>query len=392
MTDNQNKNNATRLNSILSGIPAIICSWFLPFKRNRIIINSHLNIHFDFNSKYLFLYMLKEGYDIYFVINDDKYRNQLISEYGPHFLETKSFKGKIFALRAKLWFVSAFEMPVGGVGLKLRHRIIHLTHGSLIKNVGPLEKDVSLIKKIYYKLCVRTNITYSIATSAFFVPSTAAYTGLPENRIVITGFPRNDALYDLKDNKPDVLNNCGFSVLYAPTWRKNEQTKLFPFAEIDFLKLNSFLNKNNITIFVRLHPNDEKAILPNMLQSNIKLFSSSEYEEIMDYLPFFDSLITDYSSIAYDFLLLDRPMMFLPYDYEEYKNNVGFAVDYEQISPGEKPDNIKAFEDALLDMKEKDSFKLKRHEICNLCNEFTSGNCSRVVEFLKKKGILEAIK
>lgn len=388
MANNQNKNNASRLNTILSGIPAVICSWFLPFKKERIIINSHFNIHFDFNSKYLFLYMLKEGYDIYYVINDDIYRQKLINEFGNHFVETKTFKGKLFALRAKVWFVSAFEMPVGGIGLNKNHKIIHLTHGSLIKNVGPLEKDVSIVKKVYYKLCVKTNLSYSIATSKFFIPSTAAYTGLPEEKILVTGFPRNDALQEIVVEKPETLNNCGFSVLYAPTWRKTEQTKLFPFENVDFSALNDFLANNNITLFIRLHPNDEKTISENMIQSHIKLFSSSEYEEIMDYLVFFDSLITDYSSIAYDFLLLNRPMMFLPYDYEEYEKNVGFAVDYNQISPGAKPKNIQEFEEALVDMKNKDSFREQREIVDKLCNEFHDGNCKRLVEQLQQRKIL----
>ena len=385
MANNQNKNNGSRLKTVISGIPAVICSWFLPFTRGRIIINSHFNTHFDFNSKYLFLYMIKEGYDVYFVINDDDYREQLIKEYGSHFIETKSFKGKIFALRAKIWFVSAFEMPVGGIGLKCNHRIIHLTHGSLIKNVGTMEKDVSIIKKIYYALCVKTNLTYSIATSDFFIPSTAAYTGLPENRILVSGFPRNDALFDIKTNKPSILKECGFSVLYAPTWRKTEQTKLFPFEGIDFVAFNSFLEKENITIFIRLHPNDEKNINLEIIQPRIKLFLSTEYEEIMDYLSFFDSLITDYSSIAYDFLLLNRPMTFLPYDYEEYEKNVGFAVDYNKITPGLKPKSLEEFKNALLDMKLNDSFRESREEVCKLCNKFTADSSKRLLEILKSK-------
>lgn len=386
--NNQNKNNGNRFYTIISGIPAVICSFFLPLKKGRIIINSHFNCHFDFNSKYLFLYMLKKGYDVYFVINDDSYREKLIEEYGNHFIETNSFRGKIFALTTKVWFVSAFEMPVGGLFLNVKHKIIHLTHGSLIKNVGTLEKDVSLIKKLYYHLFVKTNLTYSIATSDFFVPSTAAYTLLNKNKVLVLGFPRNDALFETNANKPNILKNCAFSVLYAPTWRKTEQTKLFPFDNIDFSEFNIFLEKHNITLFIRLHPNDEKTIPEGMLQSKIKLFSSHDYEEINDYLSFFDSLITDYSSILYDFMLLDRPMLFLPYDYDTYEKNVGFAIDYNKVTPGAKPKTIEEFKQALVDMKQRDSFKEKRHEICDQCNKYKTGNSERIVEYFRKNGIL----
>ncbi len=331
--------------------------------------------------------MLNQGYDVYFVINDNEYRNNLERQYGKHFIETNSFKGKIFALRSKLWFVSAFEMPVGGFLLKWGRTIVHLTHGSLIKNVGEMEKDVTFIKKVYYKLCVKTNLTYSIATSKFFVPSTSAYTGVPCNKILISGFPRNDALFTNSKEKPKILRDCGFSVLYAPTWRKQEKTKLFPFDDVDYIDLNNFLEKNDITVFIRLHPNDEKTINQEMLHSRIHLFSSSEYEEIMDYLNYFDSLITDYSSIAYDFLLLDRPITYLPYDYEEYEHVVGFAVNYDQITPGYKPKSLSEFKEGLLDMKTQDSFKEKRQSVCCLCNEYKTGSSERLLKMLKELGV-----
>ncbi|MBP3207691.1 MAG: CDP-glycerol glycerophosphotransferase family protein, partial [Campylobacter sp.] len=151
MATNQNKHNKLRFLNILLGIPAVLLSFFLPSKKGRIIINSHFNTKFDYNSKYLFLYMLKQSYDVWFVINDDEFRAELIKIYGNHFIETNSFKGKIFALRSKIWFVSAFEMPVGGAFFKYFRKVIHLTHGSLLKNVGLLEKDISFVKKIYYK-------------------------------------------------------------------------------------------------------------------------------------------------------------------------------------------------------------------------------------------------
>lgn len=390
MVDNQNKYNKLRLKNILDSIPAIFCSLFIPKKKGRIIINSHFNEKFDFNSKYLFLYMLRQQYDIWYVINNDEYRNELEKQYGHHFIETKSFSGKIFALRSKVWFISAFELPVGGIFLKYSRKVIHLTHGSLVKNVGTLEKNVSLVKRIYYKLFISTNLSYSIATSQFFVPSTSAYTGLPQKKILVTGFPRNDALFLSSDSeKPDILKDCGFSVLYAPTWRKDSDVELFPFPDVDYNQLNDFCKNNNITIFIRLHPSFEKFIDEEMLGTNIKVFSSSICKEIMDFICYFDSLITDYSSIFYDFLLLNRPMMFLPYDYDEYKEKVGFAVEYEKVTPGYKPCSMKEFEAALLDMKNTDSFKKQRMMICEICNTYKTDNCKRLVNTLKSLSILK---
>lgn len=389
--DNQNKYNKKRWKNIIYSIPALICSLFIPKKDGRIIINSHFNENFDFNSKFLFLYMLEHNYDIWYVINDNKYRAELEGIYGNHFIETKSFSGKIFALRSKLWFVSAFELPVGGMFLKCSRKIIHLTHGSLVKNVGIMEKNVSFIKKIYYKLFVTTNLSYSIATSQFFVPSTCSYTGLPENKILITGFPRNDALQKKDLVKPQILKNSGFSVLYAPTWRKTSDVQLFPFDDIDFQELNKFLKENDITIFIRLHPYNEKSIDVQMLGSNIKVFSTDICKEIMDSIGYFDALITDYSSICYDFLLLDRPMMFLSYDYSEYERDVGFAVDYEKITPGYKPTSMEEFKQNLQDMKTMDSFQEERRKVSELCNTYRTDNCERLIKKLQSLRILKDI-
>lgn len=388
MVDNQNKYNKQRLKLLIDGIPAILCSIFLPKKKGRIILNSHFNEYFDFNSKYLFLYLLKNGYDVWYVINNKDNRNSLIEKYGNHFIETESFKGKIFALRSKLWFVSAFELPVGGIFLKWNRTVVHLTHGSLIKNVGVLEKNVSLIKRLYYRFFIYTNLSYSIATSDFFVPSTSAYTGLPAKKILVTGFPRNDELFNKASDIPDILKNDTFKILYAPTWRKDDDVKLFPFSDFDSNELNEFLIENNITIYIRLHPYNEVTINKDFLKSNIQLFSTSSCKEIMDCMTLFDGLITDYSSILYDFLILNRPLMFFPYDYSEYEQKVGFAVDYSTITPGYKPTTFNELKESLLDMKQKDSYKEQRENVDKLCNEYHNGNSQRLIEILKQKNIL----
>ncbi len=387
MVDNQNKYNKQRLSILLDGIPAVLLSLFIPKKKGRIILNSHFNESFDFNSKFLFLYMIEKGYDAWYVINNDDNRNELIKKYGNHFIETKTFKGKLFALRSRLWFVSAFELPVGGIFLKLGRKIIHLTHGSLIKNVGLLEKDISFVKRLYYLFFIRTNLSYSIATSDFFVPSTAGYTGLPVEKILVTGFPRNDALFSTSYEKTDSLKNSDFKILYAPTWRKESDVNLFPFLDVNFNDLEDFLATNGITIYIRLHPYNEITVNKSMLKPHIKLFPTSECKEIMDALSCFDGLITDYSSILYDFMLLNRPLMFFAYDYEKYKEKTGFAVDYETITPGYKPKNYQELKKDLLDMKSYDSLKNKRENVCLLCNKYKDGNSERLIYTLKEMGI-----
>lgn len=182
--------------------------------------------------------------------------------------------------------------------------------------------------------------------------------------------------------------NDDFKILYAPTWRKQADVWLFPFDDVDFQDLEKILAENNITIYIRLHPSfNEVGINKSILSPHIKLFSTEECKEIMDVLSLFDALITDYSSILYDFMLLNRPLIFLPYDYEEYENKIGFAVDYETITPGYKPKSCLEFKEAVLDAKYNDSYKSIREDVCSICNKFRDGSSDRLLTVLKSLNV-----
>ncbi len=71
----------------------------------------------------------------------------------------------------------------------------------------------------------------------------------------------------------------------------------------------------------------------------------------MDYINIFDTLITDYSSIYLDYMPLERPLIFLPYDLDEELKTSGFVMDYMENTPGVKPSTQAEFIDALLKAK-----------------------------------------
>lgn len=70
----------------------------------------------------------------------------------------------------------------------------------------------------------------------------------------------------------------------------------------------------------------------------------------MDIADIFDILITDYSSIYIDYLLLDRPLIFLPYDKEQYLKGRGMNFEYDKVTPGAKPDSQQKFIDAIAEI------------------------------------------
>jgi CDP-glycerol glycerophosphotransferase len=179
------------------------------------------------------------------------------------------------------------------------------------------------------------------------------------------------------------------NILYAPTFRPGGKVRFFPFADFDYAELSGFLLKNEISVFLRTHPNFEDEIESKLLaMPNVHLFSGRKYIEIMDYLNVFDLLVTDYSSIYFDYLLLDRPIIFLPYDYDDYNAEVGFTVPYNEFTPGYKPATMKDFMAAIRESFDNDTFKQERARVNEICNQRQNDNCAEFVRLLRAKNVL----
>ena len=349
---NKHKYTGNRLKHIISSLPYAFLSLFCKRDKKLIVFSAMHCKTFDSNSKFLFLHFLnnEKDFNCYFVVNDDELKEKLTQEYGNHFIDTRTKEGKKLAIKAGIWIVSWLDTPIGGLFLKFRRLVVHLGHGTPLKCIGMLEKDGKLIKKLYYLLC-QTNITYSLASTPFVADIIQKCIGFSKKNILITGQPRTEVLFTEKKVLPD-YNNEYMHVLYAPTWRQYAKVELFPFADYDIQNLQSFLAENKIKIYIRFHPAYEEDIPKDLLDlDNVSLFSAKQYPEVMDYLNLFDVLITDYSSIYFDYMLLERPLIFLPYDLEEYEKNVGFTMDYNQYTPGDKPDTFEDFKNSLLKAK-----------------------------------------
>jgi CDP-glycerol glycerophosphotransferase len=385
-----------RLSLYLFSVVLTIISFLVKKDNKRIIFNSFLNQRFSSNSKYLFLYFIEniKSYNSYFVINNEQLRNKLNRTIGNYFIETKSLLGKMFVLKASIWFISSLDLPVGGFFLAYKRNVIHLGHGTPLKNIGLLENKISLMKKIYYAV-LRTNISYTVASSNFFVHIISRFLGLPREKILIAGQARNDQLFlKAEINLKDIVGNENMkNILYAPTWRTFAKVKLFPFEDFILDEFVDFLVKNKINIFIRTHPYFEDEVEKELLNMpNIYSFSGEKYYEIMDYLNLFDLLITDYSSIYFDYLLLNRPLVFLPYDYDSYNNEIGFVMSYYDYTPGYKPSTMEDFINAISEaFTGEDKYKDARYYVNSICNLYQQNNRREFVFLLYELGILSSL-
>jgi CDP-glycerol glycerophosphotransferase len=386
-----NKNRYLKLRRALfiKGALFSIFGFFLGREKQRIIFNSEFNTEFNHNSKYLFLYFIKHHpeYEVKFVINNLELKHQLIQEIGPYFIDTYSFRNRLYVLRSKTWITSSLETPIGGVLQSYRRFVFHLGHGAPLKRIGRAEKYLNWKKALYYRL-IKHNFSYFFSTSKAFSETWRQCLNLKEEQILIAGQARNDALSVNYQpyNKVKNLKKGYQHILYAPTWRPFENTVIFPFSDFDAAQIDDFLEKNNYILHLRVHPNFE-ADLPSTFKSMkcLNILGRKSVTDINEILGQFDLLITDYSSIYIDFLLTKKPILFLPYDYEKYKEKIGFTIPYDEATPGPKPKTQQQF---LLELqrliKQQDYYAAARKDANSWLNEVNNNQAKQNAQIIIK--------
>lgn len=172
-----------------------------------------------------------------------------------------------------------------------------------------------------------------------------------ENCVIEKGYPRNDFLYNYTENdiknikKRFKIDNVSKKIiLYAPTWRDNQHESGVGYTyktEVDFDKLQKELGQDYIILF-RAH-----YLVANEFNfENYKgfIYDASKVDDINELYVISDILITDYSSVFFDFANLKRPIVFYMYDLDAYKDDIrGFYIDLKEL-----PGNITKTEDELI--------------------------------------------
>lgn len=206
--------------------------------------------------------------------------------------------------------------------------------------------------------------------------------GLPENRILKTGIPRTDFFFDLEHMKQvkeklqvDYSEFNGKKVLlYAPTFRERQLNSSDIALEIEVLYKNFH---EDYVLLLRLHP----AVTAHF-QSEFEgfLYDVTKYEDINHLLVITDILITDYSSIPFEFALLKRPMIFFAYDLESYKKERGFWENYRIEMPGPV---VQSTEGIVEEIKNGDSYQEEIEKFAAKWNKYSDGKSSeKLIRFL----------
>ena len=164
--------------------------------------------------------------------------------------------------------------------------------------------------------------------------------GLPDSRVSVTGDPRDDVVVRDQSAARELLaggiGEYGSDrvILFAPTWRDGDPDPVIP-TDAEWDDIAAFLDTSASVLVVRPHPHSvgEYGVGPKR-SARIRMLTSRAQADINPVLPAVDVLVTDFSSIAFDFALLGRPIAFLAPDVDSYAATRGLYEPYRKFSGG----------------------------------------------------------
>jgi|AntAceMinimDraft_7_1070363.scaffolds.fasta_scaffold03715_2 CDP-glycerol glycerophosphotransferase (TagB/SpsB family) len=372
-------------------------------KPNLILIGAMDGAWYGDNSKYIYNYILKNRPDlqVFWMTRRRQVFSRLKKEGKPVALNF-SIKGLFLLYRSRIAFYtnSLLDISFERHLVPDNYQLIALRHGRSVKRVRFARKAHTIPES--EKLLRKQEgdmIRYAISTSDLISEIQEECLMIGDEKHIVTGYPRNDFLFNplFEDitNFKKFVNDVNYDkvILYGPSWRHGRTpTKFFPFDDFDIDTLISFLQENKVLLLLRPHMGDlfvksEVSDLLNKLAKHsdvIKLATHKYFPDVNTIIPFVDLLISDYSALYHDFLLLDKPLMFIPYDYDDFKIQNGFLYDYLINLPGPNISTFKEFRDYIeVILKGSDPHKEKRRILCGKIHKFNNNNSSqRVVDLL----------
>ncbi|HUT80078.1 MAG TPA: CDP-glycerol glycerophosphotransferase family protein [Candidatus Bathyarchaeia archaeon] len=369
-----------------------------PKKSNCILFGSRAGNQYGDNSRFLFEWVRENmpNLNAYYLTADKKILNS--EDKDKSIISYHSFAALKKLLRAKKVFITHgfADMPYKSL-CKKRHIIYFLGHGLSFKRTDLAAKEIDSKKARKFKRTTQKLFAY--CSSGVERLAIHAYYGIPFDRIRITGTPRNEVLWNNMKNKKNIQSNLEnlFSfqnkskktILYAPTYLPEQKNDFFSFEDFNMEQLKAFLEKNNLYLFLRMHRNDllrYGKMAEDPSNNRIRILDFDLVADVNTILYEFDILITDFSSIFLDYLIVDKPIIFITSILEEYQKQTGFYFDYNSVTPGVKVKNFSEFLDSLNECLDKpEKWQEKRIVIANLFHEYQKGeSCRKIMEYSMK--------
>lgn len=390
------KEDSKSMNRIKIAIKKIIYAVFSLNKVGKVIVFESSPDYSD-NTKELFMYMVNQGYTqkykmIWFVEDKSKINLEIDNVYFLDYYGKKPLdvlRGLIYLSKSQFAFFShrtPFLKP------KRNQRFVNLWHGSGLKNTHFVDMS--------------RNFDFVLNTSEAFNDPFINLLGCKKEQLLSFGNPRTDLFFsDNTTIKENFRQSYDKVIIWMPTYRKHKNGGRTHFLESeentvskvglpiiqtidDYNSVNQLLSELNILLVIKPHPAQDLSDLKVSSQDNIVVINNADLVEknidLYSFISISDALITDYSSVYVDYLLLDRPIAFTVDDMDLYES--GFIFENpKDFMPGHNVKNLDDFRTFLLDcFKDNDEYIKDRKDIRNLLNKHHDGNVSkRIVDFLE---------
>ena len=222
--------------------------------------------------------------------------------------------------------------------------LLETWHGTPLKRLAFDLNDVvgcvSNYKDKFYRQ--KENWDYLLSDNPFSTEKFQSCFMYPKEKILEYGYPANDPLYapDREERARKIKEKLGIPVdkkviMYAPTWRDDNYYEIGQFKfdlDLDVNRLEKEFGDEYV-LLLRLHYLVVEAL--DMSKYGEFAVNGSAYDDVTDLYLITDILITDYSSVFFDFANLKRPVLYYTYDLERYRDVLhGFYLSMEDDLPG----------------------------------------------------------
>lgn len=297
------------------------------------------------------------------------------------------FQAPIMMARSSIVLMDNAFMPMAFFKVRGETRVLQLWHGTGSLKKFAQDSNEGRVRELERQ--INSNIDYLFVNSSIQIGQYARAFAIDESKVFATGLPRTDFLINLmkSENREELIEEIKRrvsatikvnleevrTVLYAPTFRDDEVEN--PKLHMNVEKLREKLPKN-IVILLRLHPH----ISGNLHFCGESIIDVSKYSDLNEIMAVSDALITDYSSIFFDYIVFNRPIYFFADDIESFvEDGRGLYLDYGRELPGETFDD----EGRLSAQIEKDlsaeneKYRKKRERFMDAYYSFKDGNSTK---------------
>ena len=390
--------------TLLGWIFIVPLTFLIPKKRNRMVLMGAKDGFFIDNVKFFFLYLSEKekDQDFYLLTANKETYETLQAEYS-NILYYPSVKAYWIMLRSKVFVVDNFSwMDNCRFQLFWRAKIIQIWHGIGFKKIQRsnkffIQETSSLYRRFILNFVGKLPKYQALISTGEFFTKEFFKPAFISDHFIDTGYPRNDVIVNPEKyqnalinsdvatiNKVAEMGKDGIkSILYAPTFRDTGGDGISD-GILELEKLNQFALDNGFVFVFKLHPLPQYKSISDDFE---RIIWYDNVKDVYPFLPEVDGMISDYSSIYMDYILLNRPIFFLLYDREKYETkDRELHTFFNDFLVGSISTNQKKLEqDLIYSFTKKDEYAQERTKIIEKSYLNTDDNSSqRIFKFIQE--------